>query len=481
MISLDWQPAKNSDVPIYKQIVDWIKGKIGNGEWPIGSKLPTERALAAALQVNRSTIGTAYDELKAEGMIEAKMGSGTRVVNNTWTLLTNDAPPDWDEYVKTGIYRPNFSMMQTINQAESKADFIRLSLGGPPPELFSAKTMETIFTRIPAKMRSIGYEEPKGLLPLREQISIHLGKRGIDVSPGSILIVSGALQALQLISIGLLKKGSTILLENPSYLQSLPIFQSAGMKMAAIPLDEEGMKPSSIQTISNPSLLYTIPCFHNPTSITMSEKRRKELLDICEQKRLPIVEDDIYRDVWLDEEAPLPLKAMDKNGLVLYLNSMSKSFGAGLRIGWIAGPESVINRLADLKMQIDYGTSSLSQWAVAELLESGLYEEHLQKMRESLKIRRDAALKALQQYMPHLGTWRKPAGGFFIWVKLHQTIPLSMLFEEALKQHLLINPGSLYNQADSTHIRLSYGYESPENLRSGIKELARIIEKCGRK
>ncbi|WP_028986662.1 PLP-dependent aminotransferase family protein [Thermicanus aegyptius] len=483
MVQLDWKPDKSSPIPIYLQIKKYIKDKIETGEWPVGSKIPTQRALAEGWKVNRSTIVTAVEELIAEGLLEGKRGSGTRIINNTWSLMTSTPPPDWNSYVKSGIHQPNFPTIREINKAEFYPHIIRLGTGELSPDLFPRAMMKNVFDRLSDHIGSLGYEEPKGLLYLREQLGKYLKTFGIDVSPSSILIVSGALQALQLISIGLLQRGSTIFLEKPSYLYSLNLFQSAGMRLFGLPMDGNGIQTNMIpeqKKKRNAALLYTIPTFHNPTGILMSEERRKELLEICRQERLPIIEDDVYRELWLDSPPPPPLKSTDPNGLVLYLGSMSKTLSPGLRIGWVVGPEPVIDRLADLKMQTDYGSSSLSQWVVAEWLSSGLYHHHLEKVRENLKVRREIMLDALEKHFSDIAAWTVPKGGFYVWLGLRLSLSLRELFEKALQEKILLNPGNIYDQHAGQYLRISYAYASPADLEKGIVRLSELIRQLSR-
>jgi GntR family transcriptional regulator of abcA and norABC len=378
---------------------------------------------------------------------------------------------------------PTYRPFQEINKAEFYPNIIRLGTGEPSPDLFPREMMKNVIKRLPDHIDSLGNEEPKGLLYLREQLSKHLKTLGIDASPSSILIVSGALQALQLISVGLLQRGSTIFLEKPSYLFSLHVFQSAGMRLFGLPLDENGIQTKTItgqKKRQNAALLYTIPTFHNPTGILMSEERRRKLLEVCEKERLPIIEDDVYRELWLDSPPPQTLKAIDKNGLVLYLGSMSKTLSPGLRIGWVVGPEPVIERLADIKMQTDYGSSSLSQWAVAEWLSSGLYHQHLEKVREELKVRRDIMIDALQRHLSDIATWIVPKGGFYIWLRLLPSLSIREVFEKALEKGILLNPGNVYNQYATQYLRLSYAYASLANLNNGIVRLSEVIRQLSR-
>ncbi|MDA1760604.1 PLP-dependent aminotransferase family protein [Bacillus cereus] len=468
-------------VPKYRQIIDYMKEKIENGEWPIGSKIPSQRQLAKLFHVNRSTIITALDELMADGLIQGQIGAGTIVTNNTWSLLATNPPPDWSEYVKAGIHKPSKLMVREINEAEANKTLIHLSKGELAPHLFPLETMQSIMKNVSEELDYFGYEEQKGFYPLREAISKYVKSFGIQASPGSILIVSGALQALQLISIGLLHRKSTVLLEQPSYLYSLHVFQSANINLSGIPMDHHGILPNDllkrIKYSQKKNILYTIPCFQNPTGILMSKERRKEILKVCEKEQLPIIEDDIYRELWIDEPPPVPLKSMDKHGHVLYIGSLSKTLSPGLRIGWIIGPEPVIDRLSDIKMQTDYGSSSLSQRVAAEWIHEGFYEEHVANVRIHLKGRRKIMVQALHKYCTDIATWDIPNGGFFIWIKVVPNIPMKKLFSEALSKGILLNPGRIYEEESDQYIRLSYGFASPEQITYGIKLLSELIRK----
>ncbi|ARV92787.1 PLP-dependent aminotransferase family protein [Bacillus cereus] len=468
-------------VPKYQQIIDYMKEKIENGEWPIGSKIPSQRQLAKLFHVNRSTVINALDELMADGLIQGQIGAGTIVMNNTWSLLATNPPPDWSEYVKAGIHKPSKLMVREINEAEANKKLIHLSKGELAPHLFPLETMQSIIKKVSEELDYFGYEEQKGFYPLREAISQYVRSFGIHASPDSILIVSGALQALQLISIGLLHRKSTVLLEQPSYLYSLHVFQSANINLSGISMDHHGILPNDllkrIKYSQKNNILYSIPCFQNPTGILMSKERRKEILKICEKEQLPIIEDDIYRELWLDESPPAPLKSMDKHGHVSYIGSLSKTLSPGLRIGWIIGPEPVIDRLSDIKMQTDYGSSSLSQRVAAEWINEGFYEEHVANVRMHLKERRQIMIRALNKYCADIASWDIPSGGFFIWLKVIHNIPMKKLFSEALSKGILLNPGRIYEEESNQYIRLSYGYATPEQMTNGIKLLSELIRK----
>lgn len=473
------EEKKMKKLPKYIQIIQFIKEKIGNGEWPIGSKIPSQRTLAKHFEVNRSTVITALEELTADGLIEGRMGKGTVVTNNTWTLLAKNSAPDWDQYVTSGIQQPSQKIVQEINKSESNSDLIQLSKGELSHEIFPLAVMKEMMGKVSQNIEAFGYEEPKGYLPLREALSGYLRTIGIQASPSSILIVSGALQALQLISMGLLQRGSTVFLDQPSYLYSLHVFQSAGMKLTGVPMDNNGLLPEHIHMARGErgrAILYTNPCFHNPTGILMTKKRREEILAASENAQLPIIEDDIYRELWIDEIPPDPIKTIDKNGHVLYIGSLSKTLSPGLRIGWIVGPEPVIERLSDIKMQTDYGSSSLSQRVAAEWFTSGEYQQHLEQVRSQLKVRSQLVMSLLETNLKNVAIWNMPKGGFFVWVKILPSLSMKLLYTKALTKGILLNLGSIYAQEKGNYIRLSYAYASLEDLQKGIYELGLMIK-----
>jgi len=477
-ININWVPDKSSKVPIYKQIVHYVCNRISNGDWIAGSKLPSQRKLAELFQVNRSTIVAAMEELQSYGILKSNVGGGTMLASNTWSMLMSKVTPDWGYYIKSGTFRANIPTIQMINKFEFVEGFVRLSTGELAPSIFPHNMLKNVLQKLPERITSLNYLEPLGLLELRQAISKRLEKQGIYVPASCILITSGSLQALQLISICMLKSGSTVYTEDPSYTKSLQLFQSAGIKLVGLPMDNEGITYWGIAGMKGQkrnSLLYTIPSFHNPIGSVMSLRRRQELFRFCTNNGLPIVEDNAYGELWFDEEPPKPLKSMDKNGMILYLGTVSKTLGPGLRIGWLVGPESVVERLGDVKMQIDYGASSVSQWMAAEFFSSGLYDEHLTHIRHQLKKRRDIMLSALNRYFKDLGYWNIPMGSFYIWLELKHPISTKKLFNEALKEKLLVNPGDIYNFSQNGAIRLSYAYASEEDLWNGIKKLAKII------
>ena len=474
-IRIDWRPDRRAAAPVYRQIVEYISGKVSCGDWVVGSRLPSQRELAVLLGVNRSTVAAAMEELVSFGMVEGAFGGGTRIASNTWSRLMS-RPPDWNRYIRSGPFRANVPTIQTINELEFREEYVRLGTGELSPSLYPKTLMEQVLRRLPERIPSLGYLPPLGLSALRESLARRLCGQGIAVSADNILITSGSLQALQLISVCMLRPGATVFTEAPTYLKSLQVFQSAGMALSGLPMDREGIQYWQIGKIPRESLLYTIPTHQNPTGGVMSRERRQALFDFCTANRLPVIEDDAYRELWFTEEPPPPVKTLDRNGVILYLGTVSKTLAPGLRIGWLAGPESVVRRLGDVKMQVDYGASSLSQWAMTELFESGLYDAYLPRLRRALLERRDNALAALSSYFSGLARWDAPCGGFYIWLRFLRPVSMEKLFAAALAENILLNPGNVYDYSENHALRLSYAYAAPQELRRAVKTLAGLCE-----
>ncbi|MEK3880476.1 aminotransferase-like domain-containing protein [Paenibacillus sp. FSL M7-0420] len=492
----NWKPDPASPLPLHGQITGYFLTKITTGAWPPGMRLAPQRVLCRQLGVNRSTVVTALGQLTALGLIEGRRGGGTIVtggrppIGHTHSDTADAAVPagpersahgNWNDYVEEGIHYPNLPTIQDINRLEYEPGLIRLGTGEPAPELLPGAAMNEVLSGLAQRvLPPLSYEEPLGSPAMRAAVSRLLARSGITADPASILITSGALQGLQLIALGLLPRGSSILLEKPSYLYSIHAFQSAGVKFSGLPMDGRGLIPEQLTAEavrSKAAMLYSIPSFHNPTGILMDAERRRELMEVTGRLGLPILEDGAYQELWLDAPPPPPLKALDHEGRVLHLGTLSKAASPGLRIGWIAGPEPVVRRLADIKMQSDYGASSLSQLAAASWLTGGYHEEHVHVLRGRLRVRRDHMLELLQLHCTGLASWNIPAGGFYIWLSLHQTVPPRKLFTAALRAGLLLNTGDLYDRSDGRHLRLSYAYASAAELERGIPLLAEMIRR----
>ncbi|MBT1182327.1 PLP-dependent aminotransferase family protein [Bifidobacterium sp. CP2] len=506
-LDIDWAPDRTSGTPVTDQIVGFMCERISSGAWPIGSRLPSQRAMAERFGVNRSTVIAAIEELADYGIVEGRRGAGTRIVSNTWSLMLPGAP-DWADYVSSGFFKANNTTIQTINRLEFDHAKTRIGTGEIDPRLFPRDMWRRVAREAADEIDSLGYPPPEGLDVLREAIAVHMRDWGVTCRPEEVLVSSGALQGLQMISVSLLSSGSTVYAEAPSYIKSLQVFQSAGMRLAGVPMDKYGLDANALGRMlgegagedadggrvstgpgaalapgmsrasaarTGGSVLYTIPTNHNPTGRTMPEQRRHALIEACVANRLPIIEDCAYQDLVFEGESPRALKSFDENGMVITLGSASKSLAPGLRIGWVVADERIVHRLADVKMQMDYGASALSQWVFARFLTSGLYAEYLEGLRMELRCRRDAALETLDRLFAGRARWNMPRGGFYIWLTFDEPVRMGRLFQRAIDHGVLLNPGDIYDFQGDNALRLSYAYTTPEEFAAAAQTLAELV------
>lgn len=414
------------DAPAYRQIVHYIEARVLSGELPPGTQLPTERKLAEQLRVNRSTVSVAYDELRAKGLIRSIQGSGTRISEDAWGL--DFRSPDWMGYMSQGIFQPTLPMVRRIWEENRRSTNINLARGEMSSELWPTEPLKTLMAQLPAHVQ-LGYGDPRGEESLRSAVSKHLASEyGLNVSDNRILITAGSQQGLLLVTQSLLRPGDAVALEKPSYAYSLPLFASAGVRMFPIPVDDEGLLPDEVVTMYRKHkicMVFITPTYQNPTGTTLTPERRRRLIDICTDLRIPIVEDDAHGALTLDgsPQPPQPLAAMaGADQQVIYLGTLSKTFAPGLRVGWMAGPQSVIERIAAIREQMDFGISGITQAIAEQVLASSIWEQNVGRLRSALTERRNIMVDAVNRHFGDEIAFVAPQGSYHIWGKLIQPI-----------------------------------------------------------
>ncbi|MGC5328590.1 PLP-dependent aminotransferase family protein [Brevibacillus sp. SYSU BS000544] len=466
---MDWQPDRNTQIPVYKQIAQHLEERISNGEYPAGAVLPSERSLAKELGINRSTVVAAYEELRASGIVESVQGKGTIVSRDIWGS-TRKRIPNWEKLVESGSFLPNTAMMRSIRKEAFDLDLIDLASGELSPEFSASQYFRAIMSSGDFNYH-VGYDHPQGNLQLRETIALHLKEsRNIPATPSSILITSGAQQALYLIVQCLLQPGDAVAIEDPSYSYSLPLFKSAGLRTFLLPVDSHGIDPDNIVSLYKQhriKMVFLNPNFQNPTGSFLDMDRRKRILEISSDFGIPIIEDDPYSLTAFDRTQVSTIKSMDQNGTVLYVSSLSKIVASGLRIGWIFGPQAVIERLADAKQQIDFGHSIIPEWIASQFLSSEDFPIHLQRLRNSLAINRDKIVFSLYDQLADQVDFLVPEGGIHIWCKIKEEINEQKLVKEAIKRGVVYVPGSVFGTKNG-FARFTFGRVKEEQIYEAI-------------
>lgn len=474
---MTWKPDRQNELPLYEQIADHLERRISYGEFPPGSLLPSERKLAEQLGVNRSTVIMAFDKLRSMGIIESQTGSGTRVSSSKWGA-TPKHTPNWSRYAEGGSFLPNLPFLRKIREAlaqhPSMIDFAsgELSADLAPADEITALMSEHRYTAY------LGYDNPQGYIPLRQALVSYLEKyRGIRTAESSIMVTSGSQQSLYLITQCLLSPGDAVAIEDPSYCYSLPMFQSAGLRLFRLPVDEQGIDPEEIRALYKKhriKMVFVNPNFQNPTGIVYSMERRKRLFDVASELGLPIVEDDPYSLTAYGGTAPVPLKSMDANGSILYIGSFSKIAASGLRIGWMVAPRSIVERLADARQQMDFGLSVIPQQVAAQFIKSVYFQPHLERLQMQLQFKRDSLIEALRKELPDLAAFSAPEGGLHMWCKLLCDVPDGKLLEAALQRGVAFVPGSVYG-SDSGYVRFTFARPNADEIGAGVSKFAEAL------
>ena len=474
---MEWKPDRTLNKPIYKQIVTYIEEGISSGTFLPESMLPSERTLAQELQVNRSTVVAAYEELQSLGIVERKKGSGTRISTDIWGI-SHKRIPNWGRYVEDGSFLPNLPLIQRIRKETQKNDLINLASGELTPNLFPVDQFRKILSKQPF-MGHLGYDHPQGNETLRNTIASHVKKyKNIDANVNSILITSGAQQAIHLIVQCLLKPGDAVAIEDPSYCFSLPIFQSAGIRTFLLPVDKHGINPDDLVELHKKHrirMVFLNPDYQNPTGTVLSLDRRNKMLELSTEFGIPIIEDDPYSMTSYSGEVNPTLKSIEQDGNVLYVSSLSKIVASGLRIGWVIGPQKVIQRLADAKQQVDFGHSVFPQWIANEFLGSGSFQTHITLLRKELNMRRDLLVSNLNELLSDKVEFLVPNGGIHLWCKLHSGINEDHLLEESMKRGLAFVPGSILG-TKKAHVRLTFGRGDRKSIQEGVSRFAEALK-----
>ncbi|MEU9867238.1 PLP-dependent aminotransferase family protein [Actinomadura sp. NPDC048021] len=329
------------------------------------------------------------------------------------------------------------------------------------------------------------YGSAQGDERLREHICEVMSLEGVHASADDVVVTVGAQQALDLITKIFVDPGDVVLAEAPSYVGALGTFASYQADVVHVPLDEGGLVPSALrETLARlraqgrrVKFLYTVPTFQNPAGVTFTTARRAQILEICAEYDVLVIEDNPYGLLGFDSEPMRALRADDAER-VIYLGSFSKTIASGLRVGWVLAPHAVRAKLVLAAESAILCPSNFSQLAVREYLATQPWREQIKDFRELYRARRDAMLESLDQLMPDGCTWTRPAGGFFVWLTLPEGLDAKAMAPRAIAERVAYVPGTGF-YADGTghrHMRLSYCFPEPHRIREGVRRLAGVVE-----
>jgi DNA-binding transcriptional MocR family regulator len=471
-----------------ERIVGILREAIGAGELAAGEKLPPTRELAELAGVNHLTAVRVYRKLRELGLVTSEVGRGTFVREAAATLRAGGGPDstDWQRYVLPPLIESSGDRAMDEMYRHSQArGLIPLSVGYPSAELFPFDQMrEAMSDALDSHdSRALQYTDIAGLPEMVEQVTALSAERGAPEDPGNLLITTGARQGLTLAARAVLRPGDVAACESPSFMGVLESLRDVGARVLPVPVDEQGLDTDALEELLGRQeirLLAMQPRCHNPTGSDLSPERRVRLLELARRHGFFILEDGIYADLRFEGEDPGSLRR-DAPSHVIYVDSLSKIVGGGLRVGWIASSGPVRDRLLYEKRADDMHSATLTQLALARFLAAGEYPAHLERARAFYRERRDALLEAATKHLGGLTTMHRPGGGGHLWLTLSLAVDEGELMTEAVRHGVTFVPGAamIPEPGSGTYLRLSYGFLDPDKLAEGTRRLARAIGSIG--
>ena len=379
------------------------------------------------------------------------------------------------------------SEIRSLFAVASRPEIVSLAGGMPnlsalPMEMMASVVSKLILTN---GAEALQYGSGQGHPKLREQICEVMALEGIRANPDDVIVTTGSQQALDLISRIFINPGDVVLVEAPSYVGALGTFRQYEAQVVHIELDSQGLVPEALrQAIKSLhaagqkiKFLYLIPNYQNPTGVLLPADRRTEILEICREEQIFVVEDNPYGLLGFDRPSPNAMRAEDTEN-VIYLGSFSKTIAAGLRVGWALVPPSLKEKLVIASESSILCPSNFTQMTISNYLADQPWRDQITSFCELYKVRRDAMLESLDDFFPKTATWTRPGGGFYVWVNLPPEIDTKLMMPKAIVAKVAYVPGTAF-YADgfgSWAMRLSYCHPTPERIREGVKALSGVIK-----
>jgi 2-aminoadipate transaminase len=485
--------------PLYGRLRDALEQAIKSGELLIGARLPSERELAAQLGISRTTVINAYRELESMGMVRGYVGRGTFVCARP---EPGDSPFAWRGKVSASAAHLDAALapgglLRRLRSVKNP-HFISFAIGAPALECFPVKEYRQLMDQVLNRHADdvLGLAPTEGQPCLRQAIADRF-----MVKRDRILILSGAQQGLNLIARCLLDPGDAVIIERPGYVGAIQTFRTARANLIGWDVSRSDLDELEDLIIRHrPKLIHTNPTFHNPTGRILPLRDRQELLKLAARYRLPVIENDPYRESHLDGSPPPSLYELDGGNIVIYLSTFSKILAPGLRLGWLLGSEYLVEQLTAIKQRDNVFTEGLGQMVIARFLQSGLIEDHLSRLRMEHKKRRDEMVKALERHLPGQAiSFDIPRGGLYLWCRLKDLkdgIDSRQLLQRAMREGLAFAPGDIFyadyakglafapgdifyadyaSGAGSRELRLCFSASPVDKIGEGVRLLAKCL------
>lgn len=466
---------------LYEEIAKTISEMISKGTYRPGERIPSLRTLSRQMQVSLNTVMEAYARLENQGMIEARPQSGYYVCSNSANMADR-----LTIMKRVGDIIPNPVLLGDVSlqvmQNIANPALIPLGGGVPNSDLLPVDRLNRMLASETRRFRqqSISYPPHQGHTRLLSQIAKRSLNSGCSLSPDDIVITSGCVEAVNLALQAVCRPGDTVAIGAPVFPPFLKSIQWLGLNVLEIPSNGEGMNLDVLEYAirHNPiSACITITNFNNPLGTVMPDNKKRDLVNLLANQKIPLIEDDIYGDLAYGVVRPVSTKAYDEKGLVLYCCSFSKTLAPGYRVGWIA-PGRFLDKVLQTKTLFNIATASPTQLAIAEFLANGGYDHHLRTLRRHYAKQTNYMREAIGRLFPAGTRVSHPEGGYILWVEMPEKFDAFRLYEEALREGISIAPGTIFTLNDKYRncLRLSAAFWS-ERVEQALETLGGLAEK----
>jgi DNA-binding transcriptional MocR family regulator len=465
---------------LYEQLANSIANSIQEGVLCRGDKLPSVRQASASREVSPSTVFQAYYLLEARGLISARERSGYFVTGGATGMPSSPEPiiQPSEELTQVDVSELVFEVLESIRVR----NVAPLGSAFPSPLLFPMTSLARIMAssvQIMDPWSSVDNLSP-GDANLRRQIALRYMIDGLHVTTDEIIITSGALEALNLCLMAVTRPGDTVLIESPTFYAALQSIERIGLRAVEVPSHpRDGIDLNAMEWAlerHKPKACWLMTNFQNPLGSLLSDAKKKALVTLLTKYQVPLIEDDVYGELYFGDKRPTPAKAFDTEGLVMHCSSFSKCLAPGYRVGWVATGRysKVIERL---KLTTTLSASVPAQVALAKYLQKGGYDKHLRNLRHTLLVNQIKFIEAIERYFPEGTRLTTPQGGYFLWVKLPDGVNALEIHRIALANGISIAPGPIFSaqRGFTDYIRLNYGHIWDARMEASLATLGTII------
>jgi 2-aminoadipate transaminase len=379
------------------------------------------------------------------------------------------------------------SAMRDLMAVTARPEVISLAGGLPDTSTFPPDTFAAVAQRIAAEScaKALQYGPTEGLDGTKACIAEVMAAEGMRVDHEDMIVTTGGQQVIDLVTKTLIDPGDVVIAEGPTYPGAVPVFSSYQADVVQIDMDSDGMRVDLLEDTLDrlerdgrrPKFIYTVPSFQNPAGVTMSQARRRRLVEVAHERELLVLEDNPYGLLRYEGEAPTPLLSLDGGVYVMYLGTFSKILSPGIRLGWVVAPPPVLEKINLGKQAADLCTSTLSQLMVQAYFEESRWRDYVESLTEVYRARRDTMLDALAEHFPRQAEWTRPAGGLFIWATLPDFIDTTDLLARALRDNVAFVPGeaAFLDGRGRNAMRLNFSGSDEDAIREGIRRIGEVV------